>query len=206
MLFTLLIAFAALFVTFALTASCLYWIGSVLPSAATATPATVVVLGGGVRSGRLTPLGRARVQAGVRAAGADRNILFTGGLSDSRAEAEVMAPFAVELGLLPDRIKTEGHSRTTLQNALFTFDALGGGPIILASDRFHLARAAILFRWAGFQIVGFAPSAHRSEPVAHLWQIMREALSLWLNLARMLLWHGAALIGASRAQRIKWLT
>jgi uncharacterized SAM-binding protein YcdF (DUF218 family) len=67
-----------------------------------------------------------------------------------------MAKFAREAGVPEDAITVETAARSTLQNALFVADlqtAARDRPILLVSHRYHLPRAIVSFRWAGFENV-----------------------------------------------------
>ena len=61
------------------------------------TAQVVIVLGGGAANGRLLPVGRARVAAGVASLGAGQSLHMTCGLAGGGSEAALMAAEAVRL-------------------------------------------------------------------------------------------------------------
>lgn len=127
-----------------------------------------------------------RVAAGIkvyREKGA-RDVILTGG-----SAAELMAKMARDSGVDPHRIIVDAKAKSTLQNALFTLDILGDKetPVILVTDRIHLLRAGVSFRWAGFRHITLVPSDPRPGSMTDL-NFRRVGLEggKWLfNIARM---------------------
>lgn len=170
------------------------------------TAQVVIVLGGGAVNGRLLPVGRARVAAGVASLGAGQSLHMTGGLAGGGSEAALMAAEAVRLGVDVARITQEGRSRTTQQNALFSASIVGNHPVVIVSDNFHLARAAMLFRGHGYGVVGLRGTTYRRRQRRALWFFAREGLSAPLNATRLIVWGMARRAGASREWCIRHLT
>jgi len=170
------------------------------------TAQVVIVLGGGAANGRLLPVGRARVAAGVASLGAGQSLHMTGGLAGGGSEAALMAAEAVRLGVDVARITQEGRSRTTQQNALFSASIVGNHPVVIVSDNFHLARAAMLFRGHGYGVVGLRGTTYRRRQRRALWFFAREGLSAPLNATRLIVWGMARRAGASREWCIRHLT
>ena len=113
-----------------------------------------------------------RVHAGVRLydAGLAPRIHFTGGSPDDGrpGAGEQMRALAIAEGVPPAAATAESLSESTLQNALFSRAVLGAeadGPVILVSDGFHLARAWLTFRWAGYGPVALAAASPVRRPV-----------------------------------------
>lgn len=166
---------------------------------------TIVVLGGGVLGdGSPGPdtLRRTRQGIALWQAGAAPRILFTGGHRnpDLPGLADGMAVVALEAGLPESAISRENVSRSTLQNALFSADALPPGeaaPIILVSDGYHLARAWVSFRWAGFEPVGLSAASAfgGGDPRDKVWRVGRETLAWWFNAGRLALWSAMDAVG-----------
>ncbi|WP_316014599.1 YdcF family protein, partial [Roseobacter sp. HKCCA0434] len=147
----------------------------------------------------------ARVAGGVAALGPPPQVLhLTGGLASGGSEAVLMADHAQALGVPPERISREDASRTTFQNALLSRAVLGrGARIVLVTDGFHLARAALLFRAAGFRLVALRRSAHEVTPRRARWYFFREGLSFALNTARVAAWWGSGLLGLPERWRMR---
>lgn len=182
--------------------------------ASNALPRTAVVLGGMIRASG--PTDRAddpsydlsaaadRVVAAVylwRAGRLDRLVL-SGGLVEGMSEAELMARFAVDLGVPRAALLLEPDSRTTRENAEGVAHVLRanrlGPEITLVTSALHLPRAMAEFRCAGLAPVG-VPAEFEALGVT------REAPGAWLpssgalDLSRRALkeWLGA-LVGGCR--------
>jgi uncharacterized SAM-binding protein YcdF (DUF218 family) len=111
----------------------------------------IVVLGAPLRRDRMTPIVAERVAAALalwRAGGAPR-IVATGGVTSGsqRAEAEVMADALRAEGA---DVLVEARSRTTAENAAYTWALLGPARVWVVTQPFHARRATRLFADAGF--------------------------------------------------------
>jgi uncharacterized SAM-binding protein YcdF (DUF218 family) len=154
-----------------------------------ALPRTAVVLGGMIRMSG--PGGRADDPGYDLSAAADRvvaaahlwragqvdRLVLSGGLVDGTSEAELMARFAVDLGVPRTAILREPDSRTTRENAeavASVLRAIGlGADITLVTSALHLPRAMAEFRCAGLAPVG-VPAEFEALGVA------RELPGAWL--------------------------
>jgi uncharacterized SAM-binding protein YcdF (DUF218 family) len=125
-------------------------------------------------------------------------LLLSGGGSGSEPEAEIMRRAALARGVPEAALLVEPDSRDTLGNARETAARLrphGWRTIVLVSDGTHLARAALLFRLAGVEIV--ARSGVRSpSALLEIAAILREAAALPPSLFRALV--------TMRASRHRW--
>jgi uncharacterized SAM-binding protein YcdF (DUF218 family) len=175
---------------------------------------TIVVLGGGAAADRLARDTEARVRAGVALYEARRapRLLFSGATPGdaSPSAAERMQALAISLGVPAEATAVEGRSHSTLQNALFSREALGpeaDRPVILVSDGYHLARARASFRWAGFPDVSVAAATPFGDlPLpAQLRAVAREALAWWFNLARALAYWAMGLVSGPDPERVQML-
>jgi uncharacterized SAM-binding protein YcdF (DUF218 family) len=125
----------------------------------------IVVLGAPLAAGgRLSPIGRERIDAGVALwrAGLAPVVCVTGGdravPPGPRREADAMAERAVELGLPPAALAIEREARTTADNARLCRALLPAARTVwLVTQPFHGRRARWHFRRAGF--------------TAHVWPI-----------------------------------
>ena len=159
----------------------------------------IVVLGAGMDSdGSLHAPSIARVETGVGLYrnGAASHIHFTGGraVMGGPSAGDEMAALALSLGVPSDAITVETESLSTLQNALFSRPYLENHRrIILVTEAFHLPRAVASFWWMGMQDVQAVHSARFRRTEAGLINprmIGREAVAIWFNLGRALLWSG----------------
>lgn len=155
----------------------------------------VIVLGAGVRHGRVTPLLRSRLDRGIevfrrsREAGRMTLMMPSGGQGPDEpvSEAAAMAGYLEEQGVEPDAIVLEDRSRTTFENLRFSKALLDGmnvtGRVAVATNNFHAFRAAMLMR--RMRLRGYAtgsPTASYFWPAATI----REFLAVlrdhrWLN-------------------------
>jgi uncharacterized SAM-binding protein YcdF (DUF218 family) len=164
----------------------------------------IIVLGGGVAAdGSLSEGSRRRAEAGIAlySAGMAPRLHFTGGGPPGRrSDGDLMRDLALASGVPPEAVTAEGRSTSTLENAVFSREMLGSseGPVLLVSDPYHLARAALLFRWAGYGPpvrVFAATSFGHWPPVAWPEIVAWEAAAWWLNLAKVAAWPVGRLLG-----------
>lgn len=152
-------------------------------------PATaVIVLGGGLVDGRVSPLLAARLQRAVDAAGQHRGrngrpvLVPTGGRGsdEPRPEGEAMAEWLREHGVADHDIVVEDRARTTGENLRFSARLLEEhrvpGPYLVVTSSYHAPRAAMLARELGIdaQAVG-APTALYYWPSAYLREFVAVA-------------------------------
>lgn len=128
-------------------------------------PAAIVVLGSGLRNGRVPPLLAQRVALGVDTLTAHPGavLVLSGGqgADEPRSEGDAMAEHALELGAPPDRVLVERASTTTEENLTLSTALLAGrgvdGPMLVTTSDYHAFRAATLLRRLG--IAGHAVGA-----------------------------------------------
>ncbi len=84
-------------------------------------------------------------------------LVLSGGSADSTSEAELMARFAVDLGVPRSAMLLEAESRSTRQNAQRVAELLRkhrlGPDVVLVTSALHLPRAMAEFRCAGLAAV-----------------------------------------------------
>jgi uncharacterized SAM-binding protein YcdF (DUF218 family) len=175
-----------------------------------APAAAIVVLGGGVfADGRPGPDTLARTRHGIALyeAGLAPRIHFTGGHRNPHIAGlgDGMAAVAREAGVPPAAISTENASRSTLQNALFSREALppaGSEPLLVVSDGYHLARAWASFRWAGYDDVHVSAvtALGGGSIVARARRVARETLAWGFNVGRLAIWVGLNAAGYHRPE------
>jgi uncharacterized SAM-binding protein YcdF (DUF218 family) len=157
-----------------------------------ATAPLVVVLGGGIRyDGVLHPRSTNHMREAIRFFDEGRvdAIHFSGGALGPIPEAHAMRRLAIEAGVPGSAITIEDRSTSTLQNALYTREAIGPLPpgTVIVTDRTHMARAWLSFWWAGERghVMHSAPIWPREGRWRRLQFVARESLAVWYNLARM---------------------
>lgn len=90
-------------------------------------------------------------------------LVFTGASGSgpgSQIEGNVLASYAREAGVSPERILVTGHVRNTADEArqvreMFAARGLGATRIVLVSSAFHMPRASAQFRREGFSVQPF---------------------------------------------------
>jgi uncharacterized SAM-binding protein YcdF (DUF218 family) len=135
-------------------------------------PDGIVVLGGAmtpyVSGGRGVPVlneAAERLTATVELARLypDARIVFTGGsgallLFGERAEAEYALQMLQSLGVARERIRTDGRSRNTDEDAIFSRQTAAPRPgerWLLVTSAYHMPRAIGAFRRAGFPVEAY---------------------------------------------------
>jgi uncharacterized SAM-binding protein YcdF (DUF218 family) len=151
-----------------------------------ATKADAIVVLGCAPSARL----RRRIECGVRLyrEGVAPVLLLSGGGGGPEPEAQIMRRMALARGVPPAALLIEPNSRDTLGNARETAELLrsrGRRSVVLVSDRVHLPRAALLFRFAGVAIAGRA-GVRSPSPLQEIGPAIRELAALPWSLARAL--------------------
>ncbi len=160
----------------------------------------IVVLGGGMSPrGSLHTSSTVRVDKGTALfkTGVAPRIHFTGGLASPNAPSagQVMAERAIKRGVPQSATSFEGKSYSTLQNALFSKpDWQDADHIVLVTEGFHLPRS-----WATFKAFGgkditlvHARRFRGNRVMAGVKMTLREALAVWFNAGRFLVWKAAA--------------
>lgn len=173
-------------------------------------PSAILMLGGAVDqiSGEahgqlaLTEAGeRFTETARLALAFPDVPIILSGGsgaiVVNSISEAESTLKGLVALGVDPARVRIEGRSRTTAENATYTAEliraepALVKGPILLVTSAAHMPRAVGAFRAAGLAVVadpvdyrtrGFGDAFRIRNPPSDGWAATDAAAHEWFGL------------------------
>ncbi|MEL6640368.1 MAG: YdcF family protein [Pseudomonadota bacterium] len=164
----------------------------------------IVCLGAGVDAQGnldLAASARALTCADLYAAGAAPRVHFTGGNDTPGAPSggQAMANAAFAAGLPAAATSVEHHSRSTLQNALFSIPALTDAKsIVIVTDAFHLPRSALSFATMGpWKQTIWASERQRPNPFwGDDWHMLhRETLAFWFNILRFSAWRGATAMG-----------
>ncbi len=129
----------------------------------------VVLLGGAIDaanyyerrgSGFTSSMGRVVEAARLAKRNPLARLIVAGGpeLEPGRSEAQATRALLIELGVAPERIELEVHSRNTFENALFVKQIArpqSGQHWILVTSAFHMPRAMGCFRAVGFPVTAF---------------------------------------------------
>jgi uncharacterized SAM-binding protein YcdF (DUF218 family) len=118
--------------------------------------------------------------------GAAPLLVLSGGGNGPLPEAEIMRRAAIAYGVSETAMLVDTVSRNTFENARETarlLSARGLGSVVLVSDRVHLPRAALLFRFAGLRVAGRA-AVPTSSPGRAAGAAVREILALLWSLLR----------------------
>jgi uncharacterized SAM-binding protein YcdF (DUF218 family) len=184
------------------------------PLAAAEAPAdAIVVLGGGVMPAippRTTPElsdagDRVLEAARLWRAGRAPIVLACGGsLDGTPPEANDLATLLRFLGVAPDAILQDVHSRNTRENAVEArklLEPIGARRILLVTSALHMPRAAALFRGAGFEVVP-APTdwlivdAGSRSGLSAVLSMLPNVESLAVTTRALREWLGIAVAGA----------
>lgn len=152
---------------------------------------------------------RARVEAGLALwqNGLAPLVVMSGGETRGLgipSDAAIMADFAVSRGLPREAVRVEPASHSTLQNAWFTArlpEVDPQAPILLVTHLYHLKRAELSFRWAGFENI--TPVAAKPAPLAGLHLL--EGLKWPLNILRAGGVSAALALGVDEDHVVNWL-
>ena len=158
------------------------------------TPAGIIVLGGAIDT--LTGSARDEIalsEAAERMTAAvalarrfpSTPIVFSGGdgalVYASMPEAHAARRFFEDMGVDLSRVRLEGRSRNTHENARYTRDLLKPAPgqrWLLVTSAFHMPRAARCFRKAGFEVVPW-PVDYRTRGTEDLLRVPPRASEGW---------------------------
>lgn len=112
-------------------------------------------------------------------------IVFSSGAplrkAGTESEADAALRFYSGIGFPTERVTLETKSRDTAENAAFTGKIIGKGPIILVTSAFHMARAVISFRKAGFDVIPAPTDYRRNREPYRFIDFLPSASSLELS-------------------------
>ena len=175
----------------------------------------IIVLGGGADGdGAVGYSSRRRVATGVALmkAGKARKLILSGGTKDFGIApiADLMRDYAIALGVPADALLVETQSVSTFENLRFSFElaeAHGLEDLAIATDAFHLERAGWLASYLGRPGIGLVavPGLAHEPRVSQAGMILREAMALWFNLAKVLGWEGLAAAGMPPEAIQEWI-
>ena len=177
--------------------------------------ANIVVLSAGIVDGEMSQQTAERTATAVElyntlvARGEAPILLMSGGQGSNEptSKAVLMGAFAERSGVPAEALRIEAGSHSTLQNALFSKDALGDaatGPIIIVTHRYHLPRAAASFWWAGMSDVTlFSAEPEDATPIID--GLILEAVKWPANAARAGIFSGLLAVGMDAEALLPYL-
>ena len=125
-------------------------------------------------------------------------LIFTGGqlpwLPNEPPESDVLKPFAIQMGVPPERIAVTSVVENTEDEAREVHRLLGPGKrIILVTSAFHLTRATRLFKAQGLEIIPFPVdfNGDTTRPWTIL-DVIPTATGLWKSEMAIREWLGRA--------------
>lgn len=158
----------------------------------------IIVFGAAVRPGG-EPSGalRRRLLHGVELLRRDAAnfLLVSGGVGACQpSEAEVMRDLALAAGVPGDRIVTENTSSSTFTSALACVDIMrsrGWRSAVVATDAYHVRRAAMVLRSFGIRVSISAAPGGREANTRRVWwsYVVRECVALPVYRLRIALEH-----------------
>ena len=109
------------------------------------------------------------------------------------SEAEMIKRICLTQGVQADAIILEDKSKTTLENVSFSSQILkakGAKSILVVTDKYHLPRALMCFRFFNFKCEGSGPQRGKSDTPLYkwIWYHIREIAALpyyYLKLRRL---------------------
>ena len=112
---------------------------------------TMIILGakvwGDQNNPRVSPVLKERLDAGIIYLNANQNtlVIVSGGQGDDEpiSEAEMMARYLIENGIVESRIIKEDQSESTQENLLFSKDKKELGKTVVVSSDYHVYRALL---------------------------------------------------------------
>ena len=135
--------------------------------------------------------------------GAAPLLVLSGGNPGPIAEAEFMRQAALARGVPESALLVEPVSRNTFENARETARLLRPKAlrrVMLVSDRLHLPRARLLFRFAGLEVTGLA-AASPPSPKWRVGAVIHEVAALPWSLLRALITRQNAASSARTRRR-----
>lgn len=143
----------------------------------------LIVLGAKVDGRRITISLRLRLEKAFRylQENPDTKAIVSGGKGKGEdiSEAEAMASYLEEAGILKSRIVREGKSTSTEENMKYSIEEVPDSKkkrTGVVTNSFHMYRAVMLGKYVGYE--NLYPVTAKSEPVLFLNYLLREILAV----------------------------
>lgn len=126
---------------------------------------------------------RVRTAVELYREGEVERLILTGGLGESlyqqKSEADVMRDVALTMGVDSGDVVLEEQAQSTWENIQFSEPLLADcDSIVGISDRYHLARIALIAEKRGWENVGTFPASQHPTFLFELRSVLREAVGL----------------------------
>jgi uncharacterized SAM-binding protein YcdF (DUF218 family) len=172
-------------------------LGGAVDTMVSAARGRVELNNAGTRMVEAAALARRYPSARVVLTGGDNNVVGSSALS----EADVMKAFFVAEGVDPARIILESKSRTTFENAVFTYALVqpkAGETWILVTSAEHMPRSVGCFRRQGWTVLPYPVDFQTAGNGSFHWEL---SLAVHLALANMAMREWVGLVGYRLAGR-----
>ena len=187
---TLILSCGAILASLGVSLAAVFWHVARIAAAASATPpprARILVLGMQLKGAAIAPAYRRRLEraAALWRAHPAAELVILGGrrAGGPRSEAAAGRAFLMAAGVPGERIALEEGSRHTLENLRAYRAALSPAPALLVTNRFHLARSALMARGLGVAHLPCAAEERFSLAPLEVLRMAKEAFLVHWYLA-----------------------
>ena len=150
--------------------------------------AAAIVFGAGVyqESGRPSQVLRDRIETAAElvAAGKSGSVILSGDGSTGSIEVDVMARYAVEVGIPEERLLLDRAGNRTFETCTRAYEEFGLQDALLVTQNFHLPRALMICESIGLEAIGIRADQTRYSLLSHLIWALRESVATayaWLE-------------------------
>ena len=150
--------------------------------------ATAIVFGAGVyqESGRPSLVLRDRIETAAELVekGKSVSVLLSGDGSAGSIEVDVMARYAVEVGIPEEILLLDKAGYRTYETCSRAYTEFGLGKTFLVTQNFHLPRALMICESIGLEAIGVRADQTRYSLLSHLIWALRESVATayaWLE-------------------------
>ena len=150
--------------------------------------ATAIVFGAGVyqESGRPSLVLRDRIETAAELVekGKSGSVILSGDGSTGSIEVDVMALYAVEVGIPEERLLLDRAGNRTFETCTRAYEEFGLQDALLVTQNFHLPRALMICESIGLEAIGIRADQTRYSLLSHLIWALRESVATayaWLE-------------------------
>ena len=149
----------------------------------------IIILGAQVRGKKITDSLKRRLDKGLEYLRRfpDTKVIVSGGRGPGEdiLEADAMAGYLTEYGILPDRVIREGRSTSTRENLAYSSKFLDPEhqSVGIVTNGFHMYRAALIARQEGYRHIHMIPAT--SNPVFQINYLVREFFAVLYLMIKM---------------------
>ena len=149
----------------------------------------IIILGAQVRGKKITDSLKRRLDKGLEYLRRfpDTKVIVSGGQGPGEdiSEADAMAGYLTECGILPDRVIREERSTSTRENLAYSRKFLdpANQSVGIVTNGFHMYRAALVARQEGYRHIHMIPAT--SNPVFQINYLVREFFAVLYLMIKM---------------------